>query len=762
MMRAARTFGERRRGGGSGARAMAVPAKRRRGAPSRVALAAILGFALVPGCETPPPVDTSRAPDGDLPDPVVMPPPVRRPEPGEPMDTYSVSVEDVPVDELLFALARDAGLGIYIDPEIDGRVTMNAVDEPLPDLLERISRHARVRFDLDHGSLIVHRDEPVLRTYPIDYVHVARDTTTVNEVGTSLGSGIESSSAEENGSGARLTATTEHRFWDGLLDFVATVVGESPDGSSNVFAHRESSLLAVRAPAARHREIESLLARVLTNARRQVLIEAAIVEVDLDDRFRGGVDFTQVLGDLRLETRHLGGNLGVPPFAGVAIGTRDGAGTDFGLTVRLLDEFGDVRVLSTPLVMALNNQTAVVKVVENRVFFTSEVQTTTRENSDERNVRTTLHTVPVGLILLVTPTVGADGEVILKIRPTVTREVGFTVDPNPDLAEAGVVSRIPELSVRELESVLRLRSGEVAVLGGLMREEERDDIAGVPWLSRLPRIGAAFRYQDRGTVKTELIVLLRPTFVRDPSINADLKRFRRWWPRGRGSGAALPASRVARPSQTQSRSDPGSLAASIRRSRRHPPEVARLQAAHAALARGDHENARSAYRDALELRPVEALGGLGALAVRTGRLGEARAWYRQLLAVDPGNEDARAMSIVLDWSLGPEEFEREVRRSLPAGSDSAYLKVGLGNAFAREDRWEAAMEAYRAAQRLAPASPDSIFNLAVCAEHLGRHAEALAHYREALDLALLFPAGFGERTVRERIASLAAAGKTAQ
>ena len=291
----------------------------------------------------------------------------------------------------------------------------------------------------------------MLRTYPIDYVPLARETETVNEVGIGVGGGLEAPGGEENGSTANVKARTEHRFWDALVESVRGVLGEAPDGVASVFAHRETSLIAVRASAAGHREVALLLDRVLTSARRQVLIETIIVEIELDDRFRAGVDFSRVFGDVEIESSLLGGNLGASPFARLSI-------PDLSLTVRLLGEFGDVRVLSTPLVMVLNNQTAIVKVAENRAFFTSEVRTEEKSGDPVKStVRTKLHTVPVGLILLVTPSVSADHEVILKIRPTVTRESGFVVDPNPALAatdkEDGVVSRIPEIAVREIESV---------------------------------------------------------------------------------------------------------------------------------------------------------------------------------------------------------------------------------------------------------------------------------------------------------------------
>ena len=727
-------------------------------------------LALAAGCAGSPPAAPGygSGPDG-IPPAVLTPPPVPKPPPGEPVEVYSVSVEDVPAGELLFALARDAELDIDVDPGIEGRITMNAVDEPLPSLLRRISRHAALRIEVEDGVLAARRDEPVLRAYPIDYVSVARGVETVNEVGTGLEGAIGSPAGEENGSSANVTGKAEHRFWDALLGSVRAVLGESPEGgASGVFAHRETSLIAVRASAARHREVAAFLDGVLASARRQVLIEATIVEVALDDRFRSGVNFSRLFGgDLRIAAGLPGGNFGdAAPFALLS-------SADLGVTVRLLREFGEVQVLSTPLVMALNNQTAIVKIAENRAFFTSEVQTTSNDGAIERNVRTKLHTVPVGLILLVTPSVAADGEIILKVRPTVTRQTGFVVDPNPTLAAAEVVSRIPEIAVREIESVLRLRTGEVAVLGGLMQEESREDTAGVPLLKRLPGIGAVFRNRDRRKEKTELIVFLRPTVVRDPSIDGDLGRFHRWWRRtgglgepggreaGRGPGGPAPLpDRGAAPTTGAAAAAAQELGTSVREGIRFErawggnPADRWIEDAWTALRRGDRRRARASYLEALDERPAAALAGLGALAAREGRAAEARAWYRRLLALDPAHEIGRAMSAVLEPGRSPEAREREIRNRLAERPEAAWLHVALGHSLAGQGRWEAAADAWRAALRLAPSNPDPAYNLAVSADRLGRRAAAIARYREALDLAALSPPAFDARAVRERIAAL--------
>ena len=764
----------RRAGGGAGTRPPAGPdaASRRepprparRWSATRLRLRRFIAFpapavvlSLATGCAAVLPADPARdlAPPepARIPPPVQTPPPVPKPKPGDPVETWSVSVEGVPVRELLFALARDAGIDMDIDPRIEEQVTMNAVDEPLPRLIERISRHAGLRIEVEDGTLVARRDGPVLRTYPIDYVPLTRETETVNEVGIGVGGGIEAPDGEENGSTANVKGRVEHRFWDALVESVRGVLGEAPDGVAGVFAHRETSLIAVRANAHGHREVALLLDRVLASARRQVLIEATIVEVALDDRFRAGIDWSRVLG----------GNLVVQPFRRPFSGL---SAPDLALTVRLLGEFGDVRVLSTPLVMVLNNQTAIVKIAENRAFFTSEVRTETSDKLVERSVRTRLHTIPVGLILLVTPSVSVDDEIILKIRPTVTRESGFVVDPNPALT-GDVESRIPEIAVREIESVLRLRSGEVAVLGGLMQEEAREDTTGVPLLSRLPGIGTAFRYRDRNRDKTELIVFLRPTVVREPNLDADLGKYRRWWPaegeaivpdRGAGwlGGTAAGVASAPAAGPAPATAPPGVEVEDrlrIDRARVGNPVDRVLHRAWTALRRGDLRPARSAYLEAIDARPEEALAGLAAAALREGRVGEARAWYLRLAALAPEHEIAGAMSFVLDRGGDPPARERELARRISRSPGTAWLHVALGNVLAEQGRWEAAGEAYRAARQAAPSNPDPAYNLAVSAERRGLPRLALSHYRDALDLVALAPPAFDVGAARARVAAL--------
>ena len=171
---------------------------------------------------------------------------------------------------------------------------------------------------------------------------------------------------------------------------------------------------------------------------------------------------------------------------------------------------------------------------------------------------------------------------------------------------------------------------------------------------------------------------------------------------------------------------------------------------------GDHQTARAAYLDALDVRPGDALAGLAALALRTGRTGEAHAWYLRLAAFDPEHEIGRTMSLVLDRDQDPSARERELARRVSLAPETAWLQVALGNAHAGQGNWEAAEKAYRVARRAAPTNPDPAYNLAVSAERRDRPRLALFHYRDALDLAATAPPAFDVRAVRERMAALEA------
>jgi general secretion pathway protein D len=194
--------------------------------------------------------------------------------------------------------------------------------------------------------------------------------------------------------------------------------------------------------------------------------------------------------------------------------------------VDLLQAFGTAKVLSSPRLSVLNNQTALLKVVENFVYFNVKADTTSTANVGTTvAVTTTPQSVSVGLVMTVTAQISDNDSVILNVRPTISSISELKEDPNPSIP-AGVKNYVPQIRTREIESVMRVSNGEIAVLGGLMEDSINWQTGRVPGLGQLPIVGEAFNTRNNSSKKSELVIFLRPIIIRDPSLNGDYSRLR--------------------------------------------------------------------------------------------------------------------------------------------------------------------------------------------------------------------------------------------
>ena len=480
---------------------------------------------------------------GDIPAIVTQPPPVPEPAPLQHEERYTVVVNEVPVTELLFALARDAQVNVDIAPGISGLVTMNAVEQTLPQLLQRIARQAGLRHSLENDNVFIAPDEPYFHTYRIDYLNMARDTSHVVQVGTQIaGTG----NSAEGGGGTNNSTTTigstmSNHFWDSLVANVSAILDSDgsvdgrPMAGNAVIPHPESGVLTVKATHAQHELLQKLISQTLTNANRQVLIQATIVEVSLTDQFQAGIDW-QVLNQAGLDGFNLmTKTITANPVNAASLFSLSYDDTDpdrgrvLSAAVELLEEFGDVSVLSSPQIMALNNQSAILKVVDNVVYFEVEQESNITQGVAASTFETIVKTVPVGIVMTITPHIKANDSIILNIRPSISRINRFVNDPNPALS---ISSPVPEIRVREMESMLQLKNGEIAVMGGLMQDDNRKNDNAIPGLSRIPVLGNAFKMALREYEKTELVIFLRPLIIRNPSLEGDFRSYKQFFPGG--------------------------------------------------------------------------------------------------------------------------------------------------------------------------------------------------------------------------------------
>lgn len=533
-----------------------------------------------------------------------IPPPARTsdfvppPKPAVKPQTYSVVVNEVPVKDLLLALARDTKQNIDIHPGLTGLVSLNAINETLPAILERVSKQVNLRYRTEGNTIIVSPDTAYVKTYRVNYVNMARETTSSigvsGELTVTSGGGAPGGAGGSSGSNTTVRTTSRNDFWDQLRDNIRSILNSTRlqslsaearaerlalvkqeqelrakqieaasragqgapalaatalSGGQQVGSQQAATLLpddvvvnpvsgtiTVNATERQHQLVQQHIDSIVNAMQRQVLIEATIVEVTLSDSYQAGIDWSRVSagGGFTFVQALTGNRLSAPPFAAVAYNQGPNR---ISITLKLLEQFGNTRVLSSPKLMAMNNQTALLKVVDNIVYFEVQSQASQAGQSGSvlQTITTTPKTVAVGVVMSVTPQINDDGRVLLTVRPTVTRlrpEQPFVADPNPVLQVANLV---PQIQVREMESVLQVGSGQTVILGGLMQDDVRRARDQIPGADRIDPLGELLRFRDERAAKTELVVFLRPTVIAQPSLESDeLRFFQRFLPQPDG------------------------------------------------------------------------------------------------------------------------------------------------------------------------------------------------------------------------------------
>lgn len=525
---------------------------------------------------------------------VMLPPP----KPAAKVETYSVVVTNVPAQEILFALARDAKINLDIHPGIQGTVTVNAINQTLPQILTRIAKQVDMRYELDNGYLTVMPDTPYLHHYKIDYVNMTRDSdgsiSNSSLVGSTAGSATGGGTGGGNSSSLAIKNTSKNHFWETLVQNIKDILHEtdkilpagssetsvqqvreasstgtgvqpssgkkkSPDGdiedspnpvsvaeggmtvtrrstfreAASVIANSENGIITVRATGKQHEKIQEFIDQIMTSARRQVLIEATIVEVRLSDNYQQGIDWSRfALGTKGFSLDQNRSGLTTSTAGSFTLGYLNPTSKFGNLTasITLLESFGNVKVLSSPKLSVMNNQTAMLRVVDNTVYFTvnSTIGTCTPAPCIAPTAyTTTVSTIPIGFTMSVTPQINDSDTVLLNVRPSITRLRTPAEDPTPNLA---FTNSVPQTSTREMDSVLKIENNQTAVLGGLMEDRIDKLTDEVPLLARIPILGNLFQNRNDTTEKTELVIFLRPVVIKDADLNGDFSAYRNTLP----------------------------------------------------------------------------------------------------------------------------------------------------------------------------------------------------------------------------------------
>ncbi len=441
----------------------------------------------------------------------------------------------VGVRDILRSVSSNAGLGLQMAPDVTGKVNVHLQDVSIDRALDALLVPTQLGYEVVEDVLVVYKQGMVTRWITFDYPVTEREGRGELEVSASSSgssSGGGGGGGEESGTNkSHVTSTSVMSVWPGVMESLKTMIfkdGALIQGSSGneggslivnladsegrtLLVNPMASMVMVTAEWARVNQVEQHLSRIEESLQRQVAIEVKILEVYLDDETQTGINWNIInlnsdISNIGLSTldatQHISDD-----FFQFTLDSKNVSGV-----LEAISTSGDINTVSTPKITTLNNQKAVVRIVTEQVFYESQVEPAVISNgvATDPVINYTSRTYPVGVVLDVTPQVGQDRLITLNVHPTISDIVGVAESPNQDTA--------PILSIRELDTVGKVRDGETLVIAGLMSERINTRRTGIPILKDIPLLGYLFGKTSEKKVNIELVMLLTPVIMEDERV----------------------------------------------------------------------------------------------------------------------------------------------------------------------------------------------------------------------------------------------------
>lgn len=473
---------------------------------------------------------------------------------------FSVQARQMNAADFFAQLTQESPYNLIVHPDVRGSITVSLRDVTLQEVLDAVQ---------DIYGFDIRREGRVYRVFPaglrtetvsLNYLSLRRQgqsQTSVTSGGVAdqqsglgsrgnLGGAVQRNNSEfgsmgglpagggltgrSGQTGSTISSESETDFWQGLQDILEGIIGT--EEGRRVVVSPQAGLATIRAYPHEIRAARDFLAAAEQSLQRQVILEARIIEVSLNEGYQQGVDWSRItsrIGSGVTEFGFSGGSVDSPSLGGV-FGLQFQNQTFNGM-IEMLSTQGNVQVLSNPRVTATNNQKAVIKIGEDEYFVTDVSTTTITGTATTSTPNVQLTPFFSGIALDVTPQISDDGSVTLHIRPSVTetREQEKIIRLNNET----LALPLARSNIRESDTIIRARDGEVVIIGGLMQTSYSDEVSQVPVLGSIPGIGELFKNRRQREVKKELVIMLRPTVVGVDTWNTELEAsrelLRRWY-----------------------------------------------------------------------------------------------------------------------------------------------------------------------------------------------------------------------------------------